>query len=371
MSTDQDVPVPDQQPRARFQFRLVHMLWAYAMLGVALATFGCFGIALATVIIGFWAYVFCHRNRPRALVEAGALLLIGWPFFICLLLPVHGTREVARRSECRNHLKQIALALHGYNGAYGEFPPAFLADEDGQPMHSWRVLILPFIEQRPLYDQYDFEQPWDGPDNRRLLAQMPSVYQCPSDARGRQQPGEWTSYVAVVDPQTAWPGSKSAKLSDFTAGTSNTILVLEDQSREILWMEPQDLTWDDATSALTSQDWRMGGVHRPEDFFYEYSGGRQAALVDGSVWYLLDGMPRDLIVSLLRFDQSPDESFRDFVPTVTKRLKLFNCFLLASFVTLTLLPLPWVWRKREIDEPLIENADRTLDDTERGQMNDD
>jgi hypothetical protein len=345
MSTDKDVPVPDQQPRAKFQFRLVHMLWAYAMLGVTLAIFGCFGIALAPVIIGFWAYVFCHHNRPRALAEACVVLLIGC-CLVCLLLPaVSAAREAARRSQCSNNLKQIGLALHNYHDSYGEFPPAFLADEDGKPMHSWRVLILPFIEHAPLYKQYDFEQPWDGPENRRLLAWMPSVYQCPSDARSRQSRSEWTSYVAVVDPGTAWPGAKSTKLSDFTGGTSNAILVLEDQSQEILWMEPRDLTWDDAVSALTSQDWRMGGVHRPEDFFYEYSGGRQAALVDGSVRYLFDGLRRDLVVSLLRFDQSPGESFRDFVPTVTKRLKLFNWFLLGSFITLTLLPLPWVWRK--------------------------
>jgi hypothetical protein len=345
MSTNQDPLVPDEQPRATFQFRLVHMLWAYAMLGVTLAIFGCFGIGLATVIIGFWAYVFCHHNRPRALAEACVLLLIGC-CFICLLLPaVSAAREAARRAQCSNNLKQIALALHNYHDSYGEFPPAFLADEDGKPMHSWRVLILPWLEQATLYYQYDFEQPWDGPNNRRLLAQMPSVYQCPSDARSRQSFSEWTSYVAVVDPRTAWPGAKSTKLSDFTGGTANTILVLEDQSQEILWMEPRDLTWDDAVSALTSQEWRMGGVHRGEDFFYEYPGGRQAALVDGSVRSLFDGMPRDLIVSLLRIDQSPDESFRDFVPTVTKRLRLFNCFLLASFITLTLLPLPWVWRK--------------------------
>jgi hypothetical protein len=373
MTTDQDAPVPDQQSRATFQFRLVHMLWAYAMLGVALATLSCVGIALAPVIVGFWAYVFCHRNRRRALAEACALLVIGWPFiWLLALLPIGVMREAARRSQCNSHLKQIAVALHSYHDTYGEFPPAFLGDEDGQPMHSWRVLILPWLEQAALYDQYDFEQPWDGPNNRRLLAQMPYVYQCPSDARRRQRPSEWTNYVAVVDPRTAWPGAKSTKLSDFTGGTANTILVLEDQSREILWMEPRDLTWDDATSALTSQDRQMGGVHRREDFFYEYSGGRQAALVDGSVRYLFDGMPRDLVASLLRFDQSLDESFREFVPTVTKRLKLFNCFLLASFVTLALLPLPWVWRKGETNEPLVENADRIpLDDAERGRMNDD
>jgi hypothetical protein len=348
MSSNQDVPVADRHPRPWFQFRLVHMLWAYAMLGVTLATFGCFGIGLATIIIGFWGYVFCHRDRPRAFGEACVMLLIGC-CFVCLLLPgISVAREAARRVQCRNNLKQIWLALQNYHDAYGEFPPAFVPDQDGRPMHSWRVLILPFLEQQALYEQYDFDQSWDGPENRRLLGKMPYVYQCFSDARSRQMPGEWTSYVAVVGPRTAWPGSTSTTMSDFTAGTANTVLVLEDQSQEILWMEPRDLTCDEAISVLTSQDWRMAGVHRPDDFFYEYSGYRQAVFVDGSIRSLFDGLPSNLVASLLTIDQRPDASLQDSVtssPTVAKRLKLFNCFLLASFITLTLLPLPWVWWK--------------------------
>ena len=74
---------------------------------------------------------------------------------------------------CKNNLKQIALALHNYHQANGCFPPAYIADKNGRPMHSWRVLILPYLELDHLYKQYNFNEPWDGPNNKKLLAARP------------------------------------------------------------------------------------------------------------------------------------------------------------------------------------------------------
>ncbi len=295
MTTDQAAMAPDQQLPAKFQFRLVHILYAYALLGVSLAVFGLFGLAVAPVVLGFWGYVYCHRSRPRALAQACLMLLVCSCLNCLVLLPaVSAAREAARRVQCRNNLRNLSLALHNYHDIYGQFPPASVPDQDGKPMHSWRVLILPFIEEQLLYEQYAFDEPWDGPNNRRLLSQIPYMYRCPSDIRTERHISEWTSYVAVVDGQAAWPGSTSAKFSDFTAGTAQTVLVLEDQSQEIPWMEP-----------------------------------------------------RDLVTSLLRIDEQPDQTLLDLSvsPAGTRRLKLFNCFLLALFVTLTLFPLPWVWIK--------------------------
>ena len=100
---------------------------------------------------------------------------------VALLLPaVQQAREAARRTQCKNNLKQIGIALHSYHDVYKTFPPAYIPDEDGKPMHSWRVLILPFIEQQALYEQYDFNEPWDGPNNSQLANVVISVYQCPS-----------------------------------------------------------------------------------------------------------------------------------------------------------------------------------------------
>jgi hypothetical protein len=348
MTTDQAAALPEQQPPPNFQFRLVHVLYLYALLGVTLATFGPFGLGVAFVILLFWGCVYSHRSRPRALAQA-CLTLLACSCLIGLLLPpgVSFDREFGRSVQCTCNLKQVALALHNYHDFHGEFPPAFVPDQDGKPMHSWRVLILPFIEQQGLYQQYDFEEPWDGPNNRRLFSRIPRVYQCPSDVRTGRGISEWTSYVAVVDARAAWPGPTSAKLSDFSAGTAMSVLVLEDQTQEIPWMEPRDLTLEQAVSVLSSQDPQFAGVHRQDDFFYEYSGFRQAALADAVVRPLFDGLPHDLVTGWLRIDQNPDLSQGDWSasPARVGRLKVFNCLLLATFVTLTLLPLPWVWLK--------------------------
>src|SRR5690242_17032670 len=99
-------------------------------------------------------------------VIGGLFLLLcctGVPF--ALILPaVQQAREAARRSQCKNNLKQIGLALHNYHETYGGLPPAFVADDQGRPMHSWRVLILPFLGEQALYNEYNLSEPWDGPN---------------------------------------------------------------------------------------------------------------------------------------------------------------------------------------------------------------
>ena len=83
---------------------------------------------------------------------------------VALLLPaVQASREAARRAQCANNLKQIGLAFHNYHDAHKTFPPAYIPDKDGKPMHSWRVLILPYLEQQALYKRYNFDEPWDSP----------------------------------------------------------------------------------------------------------------------------------------------------------------------------------------------------------------
>src|SRR5262245_18129478 len=127
----------------------------------------------------------------RALVAVGILGLL-----VLLLLPLSrgGSREAARRMQCSNHLKQIGLALQNYHDVYGSLPPAYIADANGKPLHSWRVLILPFLGERNLYEAYQFDEPWNGPSNSKLAEQVPACYRCPS--RSGKQPKLETSYVA-------------------------------------------------------------------------------------------------------------------------------------------------------------------------------
>ena len=94
-----------------------------------------------------------------------------------LLIPaVSSAREAARRMQCSNNLKQIALALHNYHSAYGTLPPAYTIDVDGNRLHSWRTLILPYMEQDALYQQIDFSKPWDDPANAFLAKMDLSIF---------------------------------------------------------------------------------------------------------------------------------------------------------------------------------------------------
>jgi hypothetical protein len=150
--------------------------------------------------------------------------------------------------------------------------------------------------------------------------------------------------VAIVGERTAWPGSKSRKLADFSDGTSNTIWLVEDQSHQIPWMEPRDLTLDQAITLLNSTDRQSATAHRGDDFFHEYWGVRTIGFADGSGRYLYDGLQRGMLANLLIVDDGVgvDQAVLDRWPpphTISKRLRLDNCFRLAVFVALTLVPL--------------------------------
>jgi hypothetical protein len=195
-----------------------------------------------TVLIGFTINLFT-RNTNLAVVATACLL----GFLVLFLHPTGHGPEPSRRLQCSNHLKQIGLALQWYHDTHGSLPPAYFADSSGKPIHSWRVILLPFIEQEPLYDKYRFDEPWNGPNNRKLHGEILDVYRCPS--RPKRQRATDTSYVVVTGPKTMWPGAKSTSLSDSTDGTSNTLMVVEMANSGIHWMEPRDL--DMATMPLT------------------------------------------------------------------------------------------------------------------------
>lgn len=159
-----------------------------------------------------------------------------------LLSQIQHIRDQSRKPQCKTHLKQLGLAFHNYHDEYGCFPPAYVADAEGRPMHSWRVLLLPFLDRKPLYDEYCFDEPWDGPNNRKLADRMVGVYSCPqANAQEGSPESLFTSYVAVVGPETAFPGTASTSVSDMKDGTANTLLLVEVTNSGIHWMEPRDL----------------------------------------------------------------------------------------------------------------------------------
>ena len=218
-------------------------------------------------------------------VFGGLLVLV----VIMLLLPGVGrARPAARRMQCANNLAQIEKALFQYHEKHGCFPPAYIADKNGRPMHSWRVLILPFLDQEALYKQYHFDEPWDGPNNRKLHSIPMPIYRCPSDGPVSQT---MSSYVAVVGAGTAWPGATSAKLADFSDGANQTIMLVEMVNSGIHWMEPKDLDFAKMPMAINAKSGK--GISG------EHARGANVAFADGHIEFLKDDTSPALLRALL------------------------------------------------------------------------
>jgi hypothetical protein len=181
-----------------------------------------------------------HRGGvPLWGMVAGVLFLL---LVIWMLLPSVGSvREAPRRVSSSNNLKAIGLALHNYHFRFGCFPARANFDKQGKPLLSWRVLILPYLEQADLYGQFHLDEPWDSEHNRKLIPMMPAVYHNPSIP---PDPG-MASYLAVCGKGLAFDGEKGRKIEDFKDGTSQTILVVEaDPDRAVTWTKPDDWQYD-------------------------------------------------------------------------------------------------------------------------------
>lgn len=198
---------------------------------------------------------------------------IAWPIVIfltlatsfVLLTPNAGSRRVPEVLQCRNNIgKNLGLALLNYHHDHGCFPPAVIADENGDPMHSWRVLILPYLDHGGLYRQYRFDEPWDGPNNRRLAEHMPSVFRCPADRPSEQNENSTlvrTRYVAVTGPGTAFDGTAAVRLEDITDDHAETIVLVETPGEPVHWMEPRDIRPEAFLRALAGGGRHQGATH--------------------------------------------------------------------------------------------------------------
>lgn len=279
------------------KFRLGTIAYVFALLAAGMAAFGAVGGALSAAwVAGVW--IMLHAKPARA-VGVLATSLLACVVGLTLVSAMGDARMATSRQRCAHNLKWICLALHNYETANGAFPPAYVADADGKPMHSWRVLILPYAEEPALYKKYRFDEPWDGPNNRQLWDQMPSFYACPGCEQCRrlkakpfgEMPRYATSYVAVVGEETAWPAGRQRKWSDFLpAGPSKTLQVMECSGMTTPWTAPVDLTYAEALAELTAAE-AKGHINVTEDFFTTTFSqhARLAAFGDGSSVYLRGG----------------------------------------------------------------------------------
>jgi hypothetical protein len=174
-----------------------------------------------------------------------------------LLLPaVQAAREAARRTNSMNNMKQILLAMHIYHDAMQKFPDARARNADGKLMLSWRVALLPYLEEGDLYNQFHLDEPWDSEHNLKLVAKMPRVYADPSVPVLPGTEG-LTNYHVPFGDGLLFDAKGPTHFRDVTDGTSNTIAVFE-AARPVPWTMPEDAEISEANPAANLSRLRAG-----------------------------------------------------------------------------------------------------------------
>jgi len=133
--------------------------------------------------------------------------------------------------------------MHNYHGTHGQLPPAVVYGYDGQPLYSWRVLLLPYIEEDDVYEQFHLDEPWDSPHNIALLPRMPGVYAAPG-SKAKMIPPYHTVCHVFVGKGAAFEGREGLRMpADFPDGVSHTFFVVE-AGPPVPWTKPDDLVYD-------------------------------------------------------------------------------------------------------------------------------
>ncbi len=201
-------------------------------------------------------------------------------------------------SQAVDQLKHLAIAMHNYHDQNKSFPPPAIVNKEGKPLLSWRVALLPFLEEGVdpnLYGQFHLDEPWDSAHNKTLIAKMPDLYRCPMSKVGDM--GR-TVYLAPRGEATMFPGPAGIRIRDVTDGTSKTImLVAVDEEHAVPWTKPEDWTLDPEHPAA--------GLGAP--FFDKLL----LLFGDGSVHMVHDTIDKDILRKLLTRNGSDDVTLPD------------------------------------------------------------
>ena len=176
-------------------------------------------------------------------------------------------RGAAQKASSRNNLKQLGIAMHNFHETFAGFPPHASYNKKGKRLLSWRVYLLPYVEQQELFKQFHLDEPWDSPHNKKLIAKIPPVL---ADPAKKVKPG-MTRYVAPIGPRGIFDGKPvGIRIRDIVDGTSNTIMLVEAApEKAVIWTKPDDITIDD-------KDLLKGLISKG-------ANGFEAGFADGSV----------------------------------------------------------------------------------------
>ena len=225
------------------------------------------------------------------LIELLVVIAIIGMLIACLLPAVRTTSDAARRMSCSNNLKQLGLGLINYHDVHAAFPSSSIADAEGEPLHSWRTLILPFTEAQWVYDGIEFDKPWDDPVHIEALEAAFDFYHCPSS----DVPGNETPYIAVVMPGSCLQPGVPRKLEEIADGTDATIMVVEAERQHFVhWMSPADIGAEWIRGLADGGDW-------------QHDTGSHALYADGRVRFVQKGTDASTLRAMITIDGKKNE----------------------------------------------------------------
>ncbi len=170
-----------------------------------------------------------------------------------LVQPIRTMRRRSGVFESMNNLRTLVLGMLNYENhsavtgtpagkQSAHFPLPAILSRDGKPLLSWRVAILPYLGEKPLYDQFHLDEPWDSPNNRPLVDEMPAIYRSPLSKN--KEPGR-TNYLLPVGNGAGFSADQPTTMRDITDGTANTIMMVEaDDDHDVIWTKPDDWQFD-------------------------------------------------------------------------------------------------------------------------------
>ncbi|WP_428307572.1 DUF1559 domain-containing protein [Lacipirellula sp.] len=302
----------------------------------------------------FWLAAY---KRPRTTMTEWMVIAAVIVILIGLLLPAFDeAREYSRARGCRHHLQDLSQALRNHAAAAGALPQAITYDASDRPFYSWRVSVLPSLDQQALFGKFNPNEPWDGPGNHALAILSVSPFVCYSNPNSGLALGQ-TSYFAIVGDQTAWPLRRGLPVEEITDGLEDTILVLECHGLDVPWSKPRDLSLDEAVAVLAGL--RSDQLAHPP---YEYPGyfyrkpsldrlGVHAAFADGEVRFLPVPLPEDMAKALLTANAGDHVDWDEFERLTSPQLDYAKIYATIAFAIVALWPARRAFRKRSVLAP--------------------
>jgi hypothetical protein len=335
------------------RFDLASLLYIQAITVVSLLVGEASWFILCLIIILCWTIIPHLPLGPVGFWAAWVGLMVLGATFV---FPSTGTSLDAARSQIDLwKLKQMSIAILNYESASRQLPPVVTRDSQGDALHSWRTLILPYMEESGLHGEIDFRQAWNSNHNQRFTTRPIDAY-CDGLTRS---PTANTKFFAVVGPETVWREHPPFSFKDLKGGTSNeTIVIIEAAQRNVPWGEPKDLSFEEAVEILTSpiEPKKNGGRSVRWGILYKPINIRHVANLDGSVRTLRAPLMKDEAIALLSADKTGKGkiNWELIEARVPKQFSVAGCTLFAVMLALSVAPACWV--RKAYDAGVTTNA---------------